>query len=189
MTKPKIIIIPGNGGSHIETDHWYAWVRDELKGRGYEVIAEDMPDPVAAHANIWLPHIEKELKADEKTIIIGHSSGGIAAMRYLETHRLFGAILIGVMQTDLGFEDERESGYYDLPWEWDKIKSHAGWIVQFSSTDDPYIRIAEPRLIHEKLNTEYHELSDRGHYMTDQNSLNHTFPDLIDVIEKHSDIG
>ena len=182
MTKSKIIIIPGNGGSHIATDHWYAWVRDELRGRGYEVIAEDMPDPVAAHANIWLPHIKNAFKADENTIIIGHSSGGVAALRYLETHKLRGVIIIGVMHTDLGFEDEKESGYYDSPWQWDKIKANAGWVVQFASTDDPYIPIAEPRLIHEQLDSEYYELSDRGHYMIEQNPLNKTFPEIIQII-------
>ena len=186
MTKPKIIIIPGNGDSHVETDHWYPWLRDELESRGYQVVAEDMPDPVAAHANIWLPHIEKVFRADENSIIIGHSSGGIAAMRYLETHRLSGAILIGVMHTDLGFEDERDSGYYDEPWQWDKIKANAGWIAQFSSTDDPYIPIEQPRFIHDQLSTEYHELSGRGHFMTDQNPLNNTLPEIIKIIEDHN---
>lgn len=183
MTKPKIIIIPGNGGSHIETDHWYGWTSDTLRGEGYEVIAEDMPDPVAAHAGIWLPHIENVFKADENTIIIGHSSGGVATLRYLENHKLQGAIIVGAMYTDLGFEDEKASGYYDLPWQWNKIKSNAPWIAQFASTDDPYIPIVEPRFIHEKLNTEYYELSDRGHYMIEQNPLNSTFPELIKIIE------
>lgn len=186
MTKSKIIIIPGNGDSHIKIDNWYAWVRDELKGRGYQVIAQDMPDPVAAHANVWLPHIKNVLKADKNTVIIGHSSGGVATLKYLETHKLLGAIIVGVNHTDLGFADEKESGYYDSPWQWNKIKANADWIVQFASTDDPYIPISEPRFIHDQLDTEYHELSDRGHFMIDQNPLNKTFPEILDVIEKHS---
>lgn len=186
MTKPKIIIIPGNGGAHIETDHWYAWVRDELKNKGYEVIAEDMPDPVMARANIWLPHIEQVYKADENTIIIGHSSGGVAALRYLETHKLRGAIVVGINYGDLGDAGEKASGYYDAPWQWDKIKENAGWIAQFASADDPYIPVDQPRLIHEKLNTEYFELSDRGHFMIEQNPLNKTFPEIIELIVSKS---
>ncbi len=182
MSKPKIIIIPGNGDSHIETDNWYAWVRDELRGRGYEVVAEDMPDPVAARANVWLPHIENVLRADANTIIIGHSSGAIAALRYLETHKLRGTIIVGAMYTDLGYEDERESGYYDDPWQWDQIKANAQWVVQFASADDPYIPVAEPRFIHDQLGTEYYELSGRGHFMTDQNPANNTFPEIIQII-------
>lgn len=166
----------------METDHWYAWLRDELLGRGYEVIAQDMPDSVSAHANIWLPFIEKVLKADENTIIIGHSSGGVAALRYLETHRLLGAIIIGVNYTDLGDEGERESGYYDSPWQWDQIKANATWIAQFVSADDPYIPIDQPHFIHDQLGTEYYEFGDRGHFMVDQNQANKKFPEIIDLL-------
>lgn len=186
MTKPKIIIVPGNGNSHIETDNWYAWVRDELRVRGYEVIAEDMPDPEFAHVNIWLPHIENVFKANENTIIIGHSSGAVATLRYLENHRLLGAIIIGTNYTDMGEEGEKESGYYDSPWKWEKIKSNADWIVQFISTDDPYIPKVETQFIHDKLNTEYHELTDRGHFMIDQNPINNTFPEILEVILQYT---
>lgn len=184
MNNPKIIFIPGNGDSHLDTDHWYAWVRDELRSRGYEVVASDMPDPVEAHMNIWLPHIEKVYQADENTIIIGHSSGGVAAMRYLENHKLMGAILVGVNYTDLGDEGERESGYYKDVWQWDKIKNNAKWIAQFASNDDPYIPIDQPRYIHDKLKSEYYEFGDRGHFMTDHNPLNKTFPELVKIIEE-----
>jgi predicted alpha/beta hydrolase family esterase len=184
MTKPKIIIVPGNGNSHIESDNWYAWVRDELVKRRYEVVAEDMPDPEFAHANVWLPHIENNLLADENTIIIGHSSGGVAALRYLESHKLRGAIIIGTNYTDLGEPTEKESGYYDAQWQWDKIKANAGWIVQFISSDDPYIPANETQLIHDMLGTELHTMSDRGHFMTDHNPVNNTFPELLDVIER-----
>jgi len=189
MIKPKIIIIPGNGNSHIETDNWYAWVRDELVKRRYEVIAEDMPDPEDAHANIWLPHIENNLLADGNTIIIGHSSGAVASLRYLENHQLYGAIVIGTNYTDMGEESEKESGYYGAPWQWDKIKSNTGWIVQFISTDDPYIPMTETQFIHEKLGTEYHELTGRGHFMTDHNPVNNTFPEILKVIEQKVDFG
>ena len=186
MTKPKIIIIPGNGNSHIETDNWYAWVRDELRGRGYEVMASDMPDPVEAHANIWLPHIEQVYKADENSIIIGHSSGGVAALRYLESHKLFGVIVIGVNYTDWGDDGEKESGYYDAPWQWEKIKANAGWIAQFSSTDDPYIPIDQPRFIHDQLENEYYEFGNRGHFMIGHNKVNNTFPEILEVVKDHS---
>ncbi len=186
MTKPKIIIIPGNGNCHIDTDNWYAWVRDELTSRGYEVVAHDMPDPEAAHADIWLPYIQDVLKADEHSLVIGHSSGAVATLRYLETHKLAGAIIIGACYTDLGEEMERESGYYVAPWQWEVIKGNAGWIAQFLSLDDPFIPLAESHYIHEQLGTELHELDGRGHFMTDQNAANISFPEILEVIEKHS---
>jgi len=37
---------------------------------------------VTARESIWLPFMEKDLRCDEETVIIGHSSGAAAAMRY-----------------------------------------------------------------------------------------------------------
>ena len=34
-----------------------------------------------ARASIWLPFMQNELKCDEETVIVGHSSGAEAAMR------------------------------------------------------------------------------------------------------------
>jgi predicted alpha/beta hydrolase family esterase len=48
------------------------------------VAMEDMPDPYEAKQSIWLPFMRDVLKADESSIIVGHSSGAEAAMRYAE---------------------------------------------------------------------------------------------------------
>jgi pimeloyl-ACP methyl ester carboxylesterase len=105
---PKVILIHGNGGS-TAGEAWYPWVARECGALGLHVINETFPDNVKARARIWLPHLE-ELGADENTILIGHSSGAVAAMRYAETHRLRGSILVGVCHTDLGDSGEAESG-------------------------------------------------------------------------------
>ena len=106
----KAILIHGNGGC-TAGDFWLPWVERELIALGLEVINQTFPDHIKARARFWLPHLEM-LDADENTILIGHSSGAVAAMRYAETHRLLGSILVGVCHTDLGdsFEVTCEPG-------------------------------------------------------------------------------
>ena len=87
-SKSKCIILPGNGcptGS-IRTSNWYGWAEDAIRETQLfdEVILRDMPDPIGAQESIWIPFIKDELKADENTVVIGHSSGAEAAMRLLE---------------------------------------------------------------------------------------------------------
>ena len=82
-----------------------------------------------------------------------------------------GAVLVGVCYTDLGEESERKSGYFDDPWQWEKIRKNAKWIIQFASTDDPSIPIKEVRYVQAKLNTEYHEYSNQGYMGADVNKL------------------
>ena len=71
-----------------------------------------MPDPIEAKSSVWLPFIKDELEVDEYTLVIGHSSGAVAAMRLLETTKLLGLILISACHTDLGKPSEASSGYY-----------------------------------------------------------------------------
>ena len=113
---------------------------------GIDVTNVTFPDNVKARARYWLPFID-ELGADERTILIGHSSGAVAAMRYAETHRLLGSVLVGVCHTDLGDAFEAASGYYREPWQWQRIRDNQQWMAIYSSTDDPNIPIAEPRFV------------------------------------------
>ena len=82
----KAIIIPGNDNTLI-TDNWYLYVKGELEKIGLEVIAENMPDPKFARKEIWLSFIKEKLGGEENSILIGHSSGARAALRYLEDNK------------------------------------------------------------------------------------------------------
>ena len=173
----RAILIHGNGGS-TAGDIWLPWVERELTALGLDVTNQTFPDNVKARASIWLPHLVA-LGADEHTILIGHSSGALAAMRFAETHRLAGSILVGVCHTDLGDPFERASGFYAAPWQWQRIREHQEWIAIFSSSDDPHIPIAEPRFVAAQLRCSYFEFADRGHFV-DQRQ----FPEVVDVVRK-----
>ena len=175
----KIIFLHGNDTS-TPNDNWFPYVKRALEKRGYKVIARQFPDTDLARASYWLPFLKNELCADEYSILVGHSSGAIAAMRFAEENKILGSILVGSYHTDLGMEKEKISGYFERPWNWDAIKGNQQWIVQFASPDDPWIPIEEPRFVHEKLNSEYYEFTDQGHFGGDYYKLE--FPELVDVI-------
>ena len=174
----KVILLHGNGNSTLN-DHWFPYIKSELEKIGLTVISQQFPDTYLARANYWLPFLKNELKADEYSILIGHSSGAIAAMRFAQENKICGSILIGSYYTDLGMKTERLSGYFHMPWQWDMIKNNQQWIIQFASTDDPWIPIEEPRFIHEQLESEYYEFYNQGHFT----GLT-LFPELIEAIKK-----
>jgi uncharacterized protein len=140
--KPNIVIIHGNSGSTGQ-DQWIPWLRSALESRGYAAANPTMPDNVEAKANIWIPYMRDVLGIGENTVVVGWSSGGVAAMHYAERYPILGSVLIGVCHTDLGDDLERASGYYDAPWDWERIKSNQRAIAQFASADDPCVPIAE----------------------------------------------
>ncbi len=171
----KIVFVPGNGNS-TTADNWFPSVKTDLESEGLKVISSEFPDPVLARESYWLPFLIDELKVDQNTLLIGHSSGAIAAMKLAEKQPIWGSILVGAYYTDLGMENEKKSGYFDKPWNWNKIRDNQRQIVLFASQDDPWIPIEEPRHIHKMLNCEYHEFTSQGHFGGDYHKA--SFPEL-----------
>jgi hypothetical protein len=176
----KIILIHGNGG-HWPKENWLPPVARRLEKLGFKVIFRQFPDPVLARAKYWLPFIKK-LGADENTILVGHSSGAVAAMRYAEKHKILGSILVAACYTDLGVPEEKASRYYDRQWNWEAIKKNQQWIAQFASIDDRFIPIKEARFVQKKLSTEYHEFKHQGHFSSWDNKTD--FPQIVSIIKK-----
>lgn len=177
----KVILIPGNGGGGPK-DNWFPYLKVELEGLGISVIASEFPDNYLARESYWIPFLKNVLQADQKTVLVGHSSGAIAAMRFAETNQLLGSVLVGAYHTDLGLQTEKESGYFDRPWHWKSIIQNQDWIIQFASVNDPWIPIEEARFVHEKLNTDYHEFLDQGHFGGDYKKL--VFPELFEALKR-----
>lgn len=182
MQKVKVIIIHGNGGG-TGNDQWIPWLKNELEARGCEVQNPTMPDNYEAKASVWLPYMKDVLRADEDTILVGWSSGAVAAMRFAEKNKILGSVLIGACYTDLGQEIEKIAGYYDVPWDWESIRKNQHWIAQCASVDDPVIPIEECRYVHEKLQTDYLEFSDKKHFGYPEPLQE--FPELLEIILKH----
>ena len=175
----KVIFIPGNGGGSPK-DNWFPYLKAELEKLRINVVDTEFPDSDLARESYWIPFLH-HLEADEQTVLVGHSSGAIAAMRFAETHPLLGSVLVGTYHTDLGFPKEKLSGYFDRPWNWNAIIQNQKWIMQFASVDDPWIPIEEARYVHEKLRTEYHEFTGQGHFGGDYQKL--VFPELLEALQ------
>ena len=175
----KVAIIPGNGAGDVFHANWYGWLHKKLNQiYGVSCDLQNMPDPITAKERIWIPFMHDNMNCDESTIVIGHSSGAEAAMRYAEQYKVRGIILVSACVTDLGDENERESGYYNRPWDRAKIKTNTEFIVQFGSTDDPFIPWTEQQQVADGLQSELKKFDDKGHFM------NSSFPDLLNLVKE-----
>ena len=174
----KLVFLHGNGGCTADM-HWYISAEKAFREAGLDVVRQTLPDNDIAHEEIWIPFIRDQLKADENTVLIGHSSGAIAALRYGERYPLLGTVLVSAYHTHLDMEDEKAGGWFDRPWDWEAIRSRQPWIIQFASIDDPWIPIKEARFIRDQLFPEYHEFSDRGHFIEPDHC---EFPELVQAV-------
>lgn len=176
--KPRIIFIHGNG-----TSHWSfgfsKWLKANLDGEGFSTFFETFPDSINARSMYWIPFIKDYIRAGKNDVIIGWSSGAVAAMRYAEENKILGSVLIGPSYTDLGDESEKISGFFDKPWNWDSIQKNQEKIALFYGDDDPYIPQEQFEYIAQKLKPETYKIEGGKHFIEYQD-----FPSLLDYILK-----
>jgi len=179
----RVVILHGNGQS-TGSSNWYPYIKSGLADLNIECVTPDLPDAKLARKKYWFPYFKDILELGADDIIVGHSSGALAIMKYAEENKIGASVLVATYYTDLGYESERVSGYFDTPWQWDKMQSNQEWTTIFASIDDPYISIEEPRFIRNQLGSEYFEFSDKGHFGGDAHPKLE-FPELLSyLIEK-----
>lgn len=173
----RFVYMHGNG-----TTHWSASFAPQLKRQleenNQDTFFETMPDSVEARAEYWLPFLDRIAHVEPDDVIIGWSSGAVAGLRYAETHKLKGLVLIGAHYTHLDDDREKASGYFDTPWDWEAIRNNVGTIILYHGDDDPYIPYDDFLYIADMTRADRHEIAGGGHF-------EHTeeIPGLINVIK------
>ncbi len=171
--KPRIIFVPGNQSVHWSFG-WAPWLKQELEKKGYSTFFETFPDSIIARSEYWLPFLKEHIHAGDQDVIVGWSSGAVAAMRYAESEKILGSVLISPCYTDLGDALERQSGYYETPWNWERIKRNQEHIALVYGKDDPVIPQTEFEYIANQLNPTVFALKQGGHF-THQDA----FPEVL----------
>lgn len=112
-------------------------------------------------------------------ILVGHSSGAQAALRYAELYKVHGIVLVSATYSDLGDAHERASRYYPQksssgdgvvsdknPYLFEKMKKNCKQWHQFHSDDDPFIPLHEAEKIRDGLglSNTYYMLPGRSHF-------------------------
>lgn len=175
----RFIFIHGNQSTHWSFA-WAPWLKAELEKLGFQTIFETFPDSVIARAEYWLPFLKDRVKAGKDDVLIGWSSGATATMRYAEGNKILGSILVSPSYTDLDDELEKQSGYFNKPWQWKKIKSNQDKIALIYGDDDPYIPQSDFEYIAKQLNPVTIKVHNGKHFSERQ-----IFPELLQYIKQN----
>ena len=57
----RAVLVPGNGAGDVTRCNWYGWVAARLQEAGLPCTLRNMPDPVTARKQIWLPFLRDEV--------------------------------------------------------------------------------------------------------------------------------
>lgn len=178
MTVRRFVYVHGNGSTHWSFA-WAPWLKGQLELLGYDTFFETMPDSILARRKYWLPFLRDHVGVGPTDVLIGWSSGAVAAMRYAESCHIAGSILVAPYVTDLGLESERTSGYFDEPWDWEAIKTRQDHIAVLSGDDDPYIPQTEFAEVADRLKATHLTVPAAGHFV-DRLQL----PELLEYVRQ-----
>lgn len=144
-------------------EHWYREEEKLLKSLGYQVFIPEMPGGKWPKKEEWIKIIS-ELEPDEETVLIGHSLGAPAILRYLECAKIpvKKVLFIAGFAKDLGIEETRN--FVTEPFDWGKIKENTGKIFVLNENNDPWVPIERGREIAEATGGEFIEVVGNVHF-------------------------
>lgn len=149
-------------------DHWY---RDEeivLREKGFEIFIPQMPGGSFVKENEWVD-VLKGINMSENDVLIGHSLGAPAILRFLESNeaKVDKAILIAGFCTSLNLDcpnEEYPRAFVSREFNWKVIKQKANKFIVMNQIDDPWVPLSKGEELAENLGVELIKVEGDNHF-------------------------
>lgn len=121
---------------------WIPWLVRKLEAQGAHVDAVEMPDPLRPDLDRWLAAAKTAFAhASPSTFVIGHSLGGVIALRALEAMdhvRIGGLLTVGApfcstIKVDLFIR------FFPASIDWSGLRTRIGHVTVLHAEDDPLV--------------------------------------------------
>lgn len=147
--------------------YWLPWLHRELELRGIGVIAPRLPNPLRPELKAWMHRVAPLAKTwGPGTVLIGHSLGGVLALRMLEhavERRVLGCVLVSAPFAST-ISLKNITSFFSAPVDWYHLRHAARTIVAIHAKDDPLIPYDHALRYAEALECETHVLPHGGHF-------------------------
>lgn len=174
-----------HGWNGAPNEGWRPWLGHQLDGKA-DVYNLSMPHPAYPQVSEWVHFLTRAVnRPDKQTILIGHSLGCIAILRYLESfqadERIGAAYLIAPFSDDLGIPEL--SNFFQHMIHWEDIKKRADRFIAIFSDNDPIINHEQYEVIFKsKLQAEVILAHNMRHFSGDEGV--NEFPELLYHLQK-----
>ena len=138
---------------------WMHWLRRELENRGMRVILPSMPNAFVPDLAEWLGTIRESLSKlavvpNENFHIVGHSMGGVTAMKYVENlpgGSKIGSLTVVASPIDNKIWKPTFDSFYVTPLHLNAISAKGGKITLIYSKEDDKAPIDDGRRLANQL--------------------------------------
>lgn len=162
----KVLII--HGWESNSKEHWFLKEKEKLEKLGYEVSVPDMPNSFFPKEEEWV-QIIKDFDPDENSVLIGHSLGGTAILRYLEgaSKKAGNCIFIATPIRKLESKEEDFSpvyNFFESEINYQKIKQNCNNFYILNQTNDPYVPLQHGKDLADSIGGELKMIKGNDHF-------------------------
>ncbi len=168
--KEKLNVVLMHGKNTNPNKKWYAWLADEMKKAEIKFVAPILPNADDPEINEWMNELDK-IKSNKSSILIGHSRGGVAILRWLEKQpknlKIKKVILVATNSGDSFKRNKTENnkGFFTKDgYDFGKIKQHCDDLVVLHSEDDEWVPFEAGEENAKGLNAKFLRFKNRGHF-------------------------
>ncbi len=147
---------------------WYPWMKATLEAKGYLVVVPKFPSPAGQSYESWKVVIKNYIPTfDGETLLIGHGTGGLFALRLAQEsiQKIRGLFLVasyGEPIGNIGY-DRINTSFYEPTLDWEKIKGNVSTVRIFAGEADPFVPAAISERLAEHLGETLETIPQGGH--------------------------
>lgn len=177
------VILHGTLGS--PEGNWFRWLEAQLKEKGLTVWLPQLPDAGQPRLSAWSAYVRQNcpFPIDEDTLIIGHSSGAILALILAQQNiRPVGGVVAVSVFHDNSLKWEANNSLFDVPFDWQAIRTHAKRLLFVHSNNDPYVPLPQAQFVANNCKAALVVLPSQGHFNLEQSPAYAQFPKLLELL-------
>jgi hypothetical protein len=138
--KKRILMVHGWKSSSME--HFFPEEKTRLEKLGYDVLIPDMPSAFHPIKDEWIKVI-RDFDPDENSILIGHSLGGTAIIKFLEVANktISKCILLATPIKeikDVECDSTPILNFFEPEIDWQKVRKNCNKFIIINQDQDPY---------------------------------------------------
>lgn len=182
----NFVILHGTQGS--PGGNWFRWLERELTKKGHKVWLPQLPHAEQPSLREWIDYVHAEcpFSLDEKTTIIGHSSGAILALLLAQESKtkLEAVVCVSVFY-DNSLKWSANDRLFDVDFDWEKIRGQVKHhITCIHSDDDPYVPVSQAKFVADAVNARLVMLPGQGHFNLEKSESYTEFPEILEYLEE-----
>ncbi len=174
----RIILIHGfNANPEM---NFHPWLRDELHKEGFEVLAPELPFSGEPDLAEWLKAMEELVgRLEPDDIILGHSLGGVMALRYLEAAEMTGTPrAVVLVAAPWSLKGNAMQSFFTHELDADVLMWKANDFIIVHSKDDDKVPFDHAEKYAKMLKGKLLTREGEDHYMAEQ------YPVLLEIIQR-----